>query len=150
VTYFNPMLATGERRERAEQLVIAHWPLATMLARSLGKTWPHLREEAESYLVMLLWRAALRWDATRCVRFTTYARVRLNGGIKDLIRRETCVRLTVNGERSATIQRPVMSSCHGLKDLDAVHSRDLEPLDEVIFREELAEAQAAGALGAEA
>ncbi len=82
------------RRNRRKPLTVEQQGLAERylpMARSLSKThkriWPSEWEEFESAAMMALVEAAESFDASRNVRFSTFARLRIIGALRDVQRR---------------------------------------------------------------
>lgn len=61
-------------------------PLARSLARPMKERFPSLREEFESAACLALVEAAESFDAGREVKFSTHARHRITGGLRDVLR----------------------------------------------------------------
>ena len=66
---------TDEQRE----LAVNYLPMARQLAQRLHATWRTHREELESTAYMALVEAAQRFDPSRGVGFSSYARHRIRG-----------------------------------------------------------------------
>jgi RNA polymerase sigma factor (sigma-70 family) len=75
----------GRRPMSAEQqrLVIHYLPMARAMARPLKATWPGDGNEFESAACMALVEAAQSFDASRNVKFATFARYRIMGALRD-------------------------------------------------------------------
>jgi RNA polymerase sigma factor (sigma-70 family) len=74
---------TAAQQELAAQYV----PLARALARPMKATWPMAWEEFESAACLALVEAARTFDPRRKFLFTTYARARILGAMRDVHRR---------------------------------------------------------------
>jgi hypothetical protein len=79
------------RRSRAAgpapgPLAEAHLGLARSIAARHAAKLPRLADDLESAALLGLWRAALDFDAGRCVPFRAYARLRIAGEVRDLLR----------------------------------------------------------------
>lgn len=87
------MTAIKRRNQRkpltADQQGLAerYLPMARSLARPHKRTWPAEWEEFESAALMALVEAAESFDAGRNVRFSTFARLRITGALRDVQRR---------------------------------------------------------------
>jgi hypothetical protein len=79
------------RRSRAAgpapgPLAEAHLGLARSIAAKYAAKLPRLADDLESAALLGLWRAALDFDAGRGVPFGAYARLRIAGEVRDLLR----------------------------------------------------------------
>jgi DNA-directed RNA polymerase specialized sigma24 family protein len=79
------------RRSRAAgpgagPLAEAHLGLARSIAARHAVRLPRLADDLESAALLGLWRAALDFDAGRGVPFRAYARLRIAGEVRDLLR----------------------------------------------------------------
>jgi RNA polymerase sigma factor (sigma-70 family) len=88
-----PMLATNQRVEGVDylnasqqQLATKYIPMARSLARSFKTEHPQLADDFESAALIALTRAALHFDPGYGVKFSTYARRRIVGALKDELR----------------------------------------------------------------
>lgn len=73
---------TAEQAELAERYL----PMARSLAKPLKRIWPREWEEFESAALFALVEAAESFDAGRNVRFSTFARLRIVGALRDVQR----------------------------------------------------------------
>jgi RNA polymerase sigma factor (sigma-70 family) len=71
-----------ERRELAARYV----PMARGIAESFGRKWPRLADEFESAAMMALVESASRFDESKNVKYSTYARLRIIGAMSDVMR----------------------------------------------------------------
>jgi RNA polymerase sigma factor (sigma-70 family) len=79
------------RRSRAAgpapgPLAEAHLGLARSIAAKYAARLPRLADDLESAALLGLWRAALDFDPGRGVPFAAYARLRIAGEVRDLLR----------------------------------------------------------------
>jgi DNA-directed RNA polymerase specialized sigma24 family protein len=79
------------RRSRAAgpapgPLAEAHLGLARSIAAKYAAKLPRLADDLESAALLGLWRAALDFDPGRGVPFRAYARLRIAGEVRDLLR----------------------------------------------------------------
>jgi RNA polymerase sigma factor for flagellar operon FliA len=74
---------TSEQQSLAERYI----PMARSLAKPHKRAWPSEWEEFESAALMALVEAAESFDASRNVRFSTFARLRIVGALRDVQRR---------------------------------------------------------------
>lgn len=81
---------TPDRRALAERYI----PLAQAMARPLKRAWPQSSDEFESAANFALVEAAQNFDPRRNVRFSTFARRRIDGALRDVHRL-----MTAPGER---------------------------------------------------
>jgi RNA polymerase sigma factor (sigma-70 family) len=89
---------TDEQRE----LAVNYLPMARQLAHRFSTTWPAHADELQSTAYMALVEAARTFDPARNVGFSTYARHRIRGALRD------CQRLLyTGGSRVANERRPV-------------------------------------------
>jgi RNA polymerase sigma factor (sigma-70 family) len=120
------MTTTTTRRRRNQRkpltteqqgLAERYLPMARALARPLKRTWPQEWEEFESAAMMALVEAAESFDPGRGVRFSTFARLRVVGALRD-------------------VQRRMGSTKWRVDDTHAVHEAadltSLEPIGEVL------------------
>jgi RNA polymerase sigma factor (sigma-70 family) len=70
-----------------QELASKYVPLARRLAWPLRRSWPSARDEFESAALMALVEAAEAYEPGRCVKFATFARVRITGALRDVQRR---------------------------------------------------------------
>jgi RNA polymerase sigma factor (sigma-70 family) len=80
-------------------LTVNYLPMARNLAQRLHTTWPFHREELESTAYMALVEAAQRFDPSRGVGFSAYARHRIRGALRDFQRL-----IYSGGSRSAAVR----------------------------------------------
>ena len=87
--------ASGARRKPrtpltpAQQGLAAQYiPLAQQVARPLQAHWPHLHDEFASAALFALVEAARTFDSARNVKFTTFARYRIWGALRDVQREQ--------------------------------------------------------------
>ena len=81
-----PERTRGGRRPMSteqQRLVIRYLPMARALARPLKATWPGDGNEFESAACLALVEAAQSFDASRNVKFATFARYRIMGALRD-------------------------------------------------------------------
>ena len=64
-----------------QRLVIRYLPMARALAKPLKATWPGEGDEFESAACLALVEAAQSFDASRNVKFATFARYRIMGAL---------------------------------------------------------------------
>jgi RNA polymerase sigma factor (sigma-70 family) len=76
-------------RDRRDRLAVRHLPLARAIARPYRRIHPDLRHDFESAASLALLRAARSFDPGRNVRFATYARYRIVGALRDVLRRQS-------------------------------------------------------------
>lgn len=74
---------TAEQQDLAERYL----PMARSLSKPHKRIWPSEWEEFESAAMMALVEAAESFDASRNVRFSTFARLRIIGALRDVQRR---------------------------------------------------------------
>jgi DNA-directed RNA polymerase specialized sigma subunit len=93
---------SGRSQLTAEQqdLAATYMPMARALARPLKEAYPALRDELESAACLALVEAAESYDPARNVRFSTFARHRIWGALRDVQRN-----LVLRGWRCATRYR---------------------------------------------
>jgi RNA polymerase sigma factor (sigma-70 family) len=79
---------SGRSQLTAEQqdLAATYMPMARALARPLKEAYPALRDELESAACLALVEAAESYDPARNVRFSTFARHRIWGALRDVQR----------------------------------------------------------------
>lgn len=80
----------GERKPltpKQQQLAERYLPMARSLARPHKRAWPAEWEEFESAALMALVEAAESFDPGRGVLFSTFARLRIVGALRDVQRR---------------------------------------------------------------
>jgi RNA polymerase sigma factor (sigma-70 family) len=80
---------TSDRRpldECRQNLVVDYLPMARALAKPLKRAYPWLNEEFESCAALALVEAAQAFDPSRNVRFSTFARLRVWGALRDVQR----------------------------------------------------------------
>lgn len=82
-------LASARRPLTAAQqdLATRYIPMARRLAWPLRMAWPASRDEFESAALMALVEAAEAYDPGRNVKFSTFARMRIVGALRDVQRR---------------------------------------------------------------
>jgi RNA polymerase sigma factor (sigma-70 family) len=73
---------TGEQQALARKYL----PLARSLAKPMKKAWPNEHEEFDSAAQLALVEAAQSFDPTRNVKFSTFARYRIGGALRDVQR----------------------------------------------------------------
>jgi RNA polymerase sigma factor (sigma-70 family) len=80
----NPQQArlTGEQ----QALALHYLNLARRLASRWKKSWPRHRDEFESAAYLALVEAARNFDASRNVKFATFATIRIRGALRDVHR----------------------------------------------------------------
>jgi RNA polymerase sigma factor (sigma-70 family) len=76
-------------RDRRDRLAVRHLPLARSISRPYRRIHPDLRHDFESAASLALLRAARSFDPGRNVRFATYARYRIVGALRDVLRRQS-------------------------------------------------------------
>ena len=105
----------GDARAR-EQLVLAYAPLVRYIAARITNGLPSHVEEADivSYGMLGLISALERFDASRHVKFETYARTRIRGAIIDELRALDWVPRTVR-KKAGTIERAHVTLAHRLR-----------------------------------
>jgi RNA polymerase sigma factor (sigma-70 family) len=92
----------GPLTEDQRALVVSYLPMARQLAQRLCTTWQTHPEELQSTADMALVEAAHTFDPSRKVGFSTYARHRIRGALRD------CQRLIYSaGSRETGARRPV-------------------------------------------
>lgn len=74
---------TAQQQDLAER----YMPMARSLAKPHKRIWPSEWEEFESAALMALVEAAESFDPGRNVRFSTFARWRIVGALRDVLRR---------------------------------------------------------------
>jgi hypothetical protein len=89
--YTSRWALAAARRSRAAgpapgPLAEAHLGLARSIAARHAAKLPRLADDLESAALLGLWRAALDFDAGRGVPFRAYARLRIAGEVRDLLR----------------------------------------------------------------
>ncbi len=77
----------GVLTEAQQELAERYIPMARALAKPLKRLWPHVTDEFDSAALMALVEAAQSFDAGRQVKFSTFARHRILGGLRDVQRR---------------------------------------------------------------
>lgn len=88
----SPESPTATRPGRApltasqQHLATRYLPLARTLAKPLKRGWPAESDEFESAACLALVEAAQSFDATRNVKFATFARYRIWGALRDVQR----------------------------------------------------------------
>lgn len=117
----NPRRRQRNRRKpltpEQQELAAKYVPMARSLSKSYKEKWPSEWEEFESAAMMALVEAAESFDPGRGVRFSTFARFRIVGALKDVQRRLGHVKRRVDGE-------------HGV--MDVADISELEPYGEVV------------------
>ena len=73
--------------EAQQDLAARYLPLARSIARPYKARWPRLKEDFESAAGMALVEAAEAFDPSRNVRFATFARHRIRGALRDVLRK---------------------------------------------------------------
>jgi RNA polymerase sigma factor (sigma-70 family) len=133
---------TPRRRNRrkpltAEQQGLAerYMPMARALAKSYKRTWPQEWEEFESAALMALVEAAESFDPGRNVRFSTFARLRVVGALRDVQRRMGSTKWRVD-DSHAVHEAADLASLEPIGEVinttpDPEVGRDLESLDAV-------------------
>ncbi len=104
---------TSEQQELAAKYV----PMARTLAKPYKRAWPSEWEEFDSAAMLALVEAAESFDARRNVRFSSFARLRIVGALKDVLRRMGHTKRQVDGD-------------HGV--MDVADISELEPYGEVV------------------
>jgi RNA polymerase sigma factor (sigma-70 family) len=61
-------------------------PMARGIATRFGRKWPRLADEFESAAMMALVESASRYDESKNVKYSTYARRRITGAMSDVMR----------------------------------------------------------------
>jgi RNA polymerase sigma factor (sigma-70 family) len=61
--------------------------MARALAKPMKRLWPHVADDFDSAALVALVEAAQSFDASRQVKFSTFARHRILGGLRDIQRR---------------------------------------------------------------
>src|SRR4051794_5854259 len=86
---------TGKSRDRRtpltptqQALAARYLPMARALAKPLKAAWPAARDEFESAACLALVEAAEAFDPSRNVKFSTFARYRIWGALRDVQRRQ--------------------------------------------------------------
>lgn len=77
----------GRLTESQQRLAVTYIPLARALARPFKEQLPLALEEFESAALLALVESARRYDPNRGVRFATFARVRIDGALRDTRRK---------------------------------------------------------------
>jgi RNA polymerase sigma factor (sigma-70 family) len=70
-----------------QELATRYLPMARRLARPFRESWPSERDEFDSAALLALVEAAQSFDPSRNVRFATFARLRIAGALRDVLRR---------------------------------------------------------------
>lgn len=86
-----------------QELAARYVPLARRLVWPLRVAWPASRDEFESAAMMALVEAAEAYDPDRNVRFSTFARMRILGALRDVQRR-----VAPSGWRSDAAHAPLI------------------------------------------
>ncbi|RUL87250.1 sigma-70 family RNA polymerase sigma factor [Tautonia sociabilis] len=87
----NPRKERTPLTEAQQRLAVQYLPMARSLARPFKEQFPDIWEEFESAACMALVEAARSFEPARAVKFSTFARQRIWGGLCD-VRRERLVR----------------------------------------------------------
>lgn len=104
-------------------LAARYLPMARALARPLKLAWPQQRDEFESAACLALVEAAQSFDPARNVKFTTYARYRIAGALRDVQRA-----LVVAGWRCDMENAPgVVPLCAATEELGRILGADASP-----------------------
>ncbi|WP_152053678.1 sigma-70 family RNA polymerase sigma factor [Tautonia marina] len=77
--------------EDQQRLAVKYLPMARSLARPFKDQFPDIWEEFESAACLALVEAARAFEPSRAVKFSTFARQRISGGLRD-VRRERILR----------------------------------------------------------
>jgi RNA polymerase sigma factor for flagellar operon FliA len=77
----------GRLTATQQELAARYLPMARALARPMKHTWPMAWEDFESAACLALVEAARSYDPGRKVKFTTFARLRIQGALRDVHRR---------------------------------------------------------------
>lgn len=72
-----------------QDLAARYMPMARSLARPRKRSWPGSADDFDSAAMLALVEAAEAYDATRGVKFSTFARHRILGALRDAQRRLT-------------------------------------------------------------
>ncbi len=105
-------------------LAARYLPMARALARPLKRAWPQEWDEFESAACLGLAEAAQSFDPSRNVKFTTYARHRISGALRDVQRA-----LVVAGWRCDVENAPrIIPLCAETEALGRILGADADPL----------------------
>jgi RNA polymerase sigma factor (sigma-70 family) len=91
-----------------QDLAARYLPMARAIAKKLKYTWPSAFDEFESAAVLALVEAAQTFDAARNVKFSTFARYRIRGRLRDVQRD-----LVLSGWRGRGLPGPTLSTIRG-------------------------------------
>jgi RNA polymerase sigma factor (sigma-70 family) len=72
--------------DEQQQLASRYMPMARSLAKPLKRSWPQDGHDFEAAAMLALVEAAQAFDSGRNVKFSTFARLRITGALKDLQR----------------------------------------------------------------
>ena len=72
--------------EKQQNLAKAYLPMAKGLAKPLKESWPMERDEFDSAALLALVQAAQSYDPSKKVKFSTFARYRIWGALRDVQR----------------------------------------------------------------
>jgi RNA polymerase sigma factor (sigma-70 family) len=86
-----------------QEIATRYLPMARRLSRSYRTAWPHQRDEFDSAAQLALVEAAESFDPSRNVRFATFARMRIHGALRDVLRR-----MALPGWRSDAAHAPIV------------------------------------------
>jgi RNA polymerase sigma factor (sigma-70 family) len=91
-----------------QALATRYLPMAKALAKPLKRSWPSEFDEFESAALLALVEAAQSFDPSRNVKFSTFARYRIGGALRDVQRN-----LIIAGWRTDSLHAPIISSIRG-------------------------------------
>lgn len=74
--------------ESQRALATKHLPLARSISKPIKGTFPWIADEIEGTVLQALVESAAKYDSDRPVTFRAYARHRMIGALRDLLRRE--------------------------------------------------------------
>ncbi len=70
-----------------QALAVKYLPLARSMAQPMKQAWPSCRDEFESAALLALVESAQSFDTSKDTRFSTFARLRIQGALRDVLRR---------------------------------------------------------------
>ena len=88
-----------------QELAAAYVPFAQRLARPFCDRFPRMADDLRSSSLLALCEAAATYDPARGLKFATFAALRINGEIRDELRRQAPKGFRTNGTNAAAAPR---------------------------------------------
>ena len=118
-----------------QHLATRYLPMARALARSFTMAWPSLRDEFDSAAALALVEAAESYDPSRYVRFSTFARIRIWGALRDIKRKQIPLGYRCKPRRAPCVcpmpKQPEESGRVVTAEPDGPVGREFEAVDQV-------------------